>query len=222
MIVSTVVNPEKERIIKIAAEYSKKGYEVMIGPQKEDLPSFLHPYQPAIIARQGNHNIIVEIASRHSPQFQQYLPSLTKEIEQHSDWQLDLVMTKSEESSDSFHSSEPLSLLEIQRRLQITKGMIAQPLESVLIYAWSLGEAALRLLAQQENIVLKNNAPINLVNQLVVEGAISRAEYQCLIDSLPLRNAAAHGFQINNLTWESIEQLIVTIEQLLAYVTSPE
>jgi hypothetical protein len=100
--------------------------------------------------------------------------------------------------------------------------MLAQPLESVLIYVWSLGEATLRLLAQQENIALKSHAATNLVNQLVVEGAISRTEYQCLIDTLPLRNAAAHGFQINNLNWESIERLIVTIEQLLAYLTSPE
>lgn len=193
----------------------------MIEPQKQDLPSFLQSYQPAIIARQGSHNIVVEIAFRHSPQFQQYLPSLTKEIEQHSDWQLDLVMTKSEESSDSFNGSESLPLLEIQHRLQIAKGMIAQPLEAVLIYAWSLGEASLRLLAQQENIVLKSYSTTSLVHQLVVEGVISRAEYQCLIDSLPLRNAAANGFQIHNLNWALIEQLIVTIEQLLAYLTLP-
>jgi REase_AHJR-like len=222
MIVSTVITSDREKLVKVAAEYSRKGYEVVIEPQKQDLPDFLQSYQPVIIARQGNHNIVVEIASRHSPQFQHYLPSLTKEIEQHSDWQLDLVMTKSEESADSFHRSESLSLLEIQHRLQIAKGMLAQPLESVLIYVWSLGEATLRLLAQQENIALKSHATTNLVNQLVVEGAISRTEYQCLIDTLPLRNAAAHGFQINNLNWESIEQLIVTIEQLLAYLTSLE
>ncbi len=222
MFVSTVTVSDQERLMKIAAEYSKKGYEVVIEPREEDLPDFLQSYQPSIIARQGNHNIVVEIAFRHSPQFQHYLPALTKEIEQHSGWQLDLVMTKSEESVNFFCSSESLSLFEIQRRLQLAKSMIGQPLESVLIYVWSLGEATLRLLAQQENIISKGHAANNLVNQLVVEGVISRTEYQCLMDFLPLRNAAAHGFQINNLNWESIEQLMVTVEQLLAYLILPE
>jgi REase_AHJR-like len=222
MVVSTVTTTDKERLAKIAAEYSKKGYDVIIEPQEQDLPDFLQSYQPALIARQNNHNIVIEIASRYSPQFQNYLPALTKEIEQHNDWQLDLVMTKSEELSASFHSSESLSFPEIKRRLQIAKGMITQPLESVLIYVWSLGEATLRLLAQQENTVLKSNSTNSLVNQLVVEGVISRTEYQCLIDSLPLRDAAAHGFQIHNLNWESIEHLIVNIEQLLTYLPSQE
>jgi uncharacterized protein YutE (UPF0331/DUF86 family) len=219
MIASIDTATDRERLVKIAAEYSKKGYEVVIEPQQQDLPDFLQSYQPAIIARQGKHNIVIEIASRHSPKFQHYLPTLIKEIEQQDGWQLDLVMTKSEKPSDSLSQAEPLSLTEVQSRLKIAKEMTTQPLESVIVYVWSLAEAALRLLSKQENLDLQGYSTNDLIKKLVVEGVISRAEYQCFIDSLTLRNHAIHSFQVNDLNWEMIDRLIATTEQILEYLS---
>jgi uncharacterized protein YutE (UPF0331/DUF86 family) len=83
------------------------------------------------------------------------------------------------------------------------------------LYAWSLVEATLRLVAEKEGLSLQRFDSLYLVKQLAIEGVISKSEYQVLMNALSLRNAIAHGFKTTQLTPKNVQELIETTEKLL-------
>jgi hypothetical protein len=212
------INREREKLVKLAEEYRREGYEVVFHPNSEDMPSFLKHYRPDMIARRGDEAVVVEVKSRSllNSLPSEYLSSLAKAIEQHQGWRLDLVMDNSEDAFLYPSKSEgSLQQQEIESRLPIAKQMISQNLDSAVLYAWALVEATLRLLAEKEEISLKRADPLYLVTYLTHEGVISQSECRLLKDALALRNTIAHGFKTLQLTYNSVYELIALIEKLL-------
>lgn len=208
---------ERERLLQLAEEYRDKGYEISFHPNPEDLPDFLRNYRPDMVVRRGEEAVIIEVKSRRtlSSSSSQYLQNLAQSVEQHPGWRFELVMTNPEDTVYSPNAENSLQQPEIETRLQVAKQLATQYPESAILYSWSLVEATLRLVAEQEGISLQRLDPLYLIKQLVIEGIISRPEYQLLINSLSLRNAIAHGFKATQITQESVYQLIDVAEQLL-------
>ncbi len=221
MMINQTINPKNERLLKLVHKYRDKGYEVTLHPNDGDLPVFLKDYRPDIIARRGDKAVVVEVKSRSSLG-SEYLSSLVKTIEQHQGWQLDLVLDNSEDIFPYPSKSEgSLQQQEIESRLTIAKQMISQNLDSAVLYAWALVEAALRLLAEKEELSLKRSDPLYLVTYLTHEGVISQSECQLLRDALALRNTIAHGFKTSQLTEQSVLELIAVTEKLLVDLSEP-
>jgi len=208
---------ERERLLQLAEEYRNQGYEVYFHPSLEDLPNFLKNYRPDMIARRGNEAVIIEVKSRRSlsSSSRQYLQNLAQSVEQHPGWRFELVMTNPEDAVYPPEAEGSLQASEIETRLQIARQLATQHPESALLYSWSLAEASLRLVAENEGVIVQKLDPHYLVKQLVTEGVISRSEYQVLMNALSLRNVVAHGFKTVQITQESIDQLIDIAEQLL-------
>src|SRR5206468_2164916 len=61
------------------------------------------------------------------------------------------------------------------------------------ILTWSAAEAAMRLILEENQIVLQNGAPAELIKLLYSYALISKSEYQVLRDASASRNALAHG-----------------------------
>ncbi len=214
---TSTANLERERLLKLAEEYRNKGYEVSFHPNPEDLPSFLRNYRPDMMARRGDEAVIIEVKSRSSlnSSSTQYLRNLTQTVEQHPGWRFELVMINSEDANYSSKAERSLQKPEIEARLQVARQLATQHLESAILYSWSLVEATLRLVAEDEGLSLQRFDSLYLVKQLVTEGVISRSEYHLLMDALSLRNAIAHGFKTTQLTQEAVCELIDIAEQLL-------
>ncbi len=210
-------NLERERLLKLAEEYRNKGYEISIHPNSEDLPYFLRNYRPDMIARRQDETVVIEVKSRSSlnSSSTQYLPNLAQVIEQHPGWRFELVMTNPENIIYSVKAEGSLQEDEIKSRLKVVKQLLEQHPESAILYSWSLVEATLRLVAEEEGLSLQRFDPLYLVKQLAVEGIISQSDYQLLMDSLSLRNAIAHGFKTTEITQDSVDKLIKITEQLL-------
>ncbi|WP_088894294.1 hypothetical protein [Leptolyngbya ohadii] len=210
-------NLERERLLQLAEEYRDKGYEVSFHPNPEDLPDFLRNYRPDMIVRRGDEAVIIEVKSRRSlnSSSRQYLQNLAQSVEQHPGWRFELVMTNPEDAVYSPKAESSLQQPEIETRLQVARQLATQHPEAAILYSWSLVEATLRLVAEREGMSLQRLDSLYLVKQLVIEGAISRPEYQLLMDALSLRNAIAHGFKATQITQESVYQLIDSAEHLL-------
>jgi uncharacterized protein YutE (UPF0331/DUF86 family) len=209
---------ERERLLTIANEYRDKGYEVEFQPSPEDLPDFLKNYRPNLIARRHDEAVVVEVASRHSlnDYSSQYLSRLAQIVEQHPTWRLDLVMTNPEEVLNLSKPKDSLQKQEIVSQLLGVRQLAQQHLESALLYAWSLVEATLRLVAENEKFSFqRSKSPSYLIKLLVTEGVISREEYELLMNALSLRHTIAHGFKTTQLTPNSVYSLIDITEQLL-------
>ncbi len=223
MIATQIMHAEREQLLKIADKYRNQGYEVTFHPNSEDLPIFLKNYRPDMIVRRGEETVVVEVKSRSSLSTlpPHYLSDLAEVIEKHHSWRLDLVMDNSGDDNPYPPKSEgSLQRQEIESRLPIAKQIVGQNLESSILYVWSLVEATLRLISEKEELNLKKFDPLSLVKQLTYEGIISRSDYQLLMNALSLRNAVAHGFKTNELTLNSVHQLIEVTENLLTDLSS--
>ena len=214
--VNSVVNREREHLLQIAEEYQKKGYEVIFQPQHEDLPAFLEGYRPDIIAQREEDKVVIKIVSRLDNASAHYVHYLAEKIEKQPDWRFEVVMSNSNDLVDSASIEGSLEDTEIKSRIPVARELADKDLESALLYAWSLAEATLRLLAQKEELSLSRLDPPYLLKRLVTDGVISKAEYQLLRNALVSRNAVAHGFKTTQLTPSSSRQLIDTTEQLLS------
>lgn len=104
---------------------------------------------------------------------------------------------------------------EIKSQLQVARELAVHHPQSAILYAWSLAEATLRLLADKEGLSLPRSEPLYLLKQLATEGVISKAEYQSLMNAWTLRSAIAHGFKTTQLTPSSVQDLIEVTKQLL-------
>ena len=216
-------NTERERLLKLAEEYRDKGYEVLFHPNLEDLPDFLKSYRPDLIVRREDEVVVIEVKSRSSLNSStQYLRNLAQAVEQHPGWRFELVVANSEDATYFSKAEESLQEHEIESQLQVAKQLVTKHPASTILYAWSLAEATLRLVAAKEGLSLQRFDSLYLVKRLATEGVISRSDYQLLMNALSLRNAVAHGFKTAQLTQTSVYELIEIIEQLLKALNGGE
>ncbi|WP_234300707.1 hypothetical protein [Sphaerospermopsis aphanizomenoides] len=210
---------ERERLLKVAQEYRQKGYEVILSPKLEELPDFLRDYRylPDMIVRRGEDAAVIEVKSRRSLMSSAHnFKNLAALVNAHPGWRLELLMTNPDDELYSSKIENSLQAEEIKSRLQIAKQLTSNHPESAILYIWSLAEATLRLLAENEGLMLqKIESPLHLLKQLVTEGIISQTDYQLLMNNFQLRNAIAHGFKTTPVTLNSVLELIEVTEQLL-------
>jgi uncharacterized protein YutE (UPF0331/DUF86 family) len=217
MIATPTANIERERLLKLAEEYRQRGYEVSFHPNVEDLPDFLKSYRPDLIVRLGKESVVIVVKSRSSlnSSSTQYLRNLAQAVAENAGWRFELVMTNPEDAVYFPKAEGSLQEDEIESGLQVARQLVAQHLESAMLYSWSLVEATLRIVAEKEELSLPRLDPLYLVKQLATEGVISKSEYQLLMNALSLRNAIAHGFKTTQITQNSVCELIEITEQLL-------
>lgn len=213
---------ERLRLLELVTEYRQKGYEVILSPKPEELPDFLRSYRPDMIVSRGEEKVVIEVKSRPSIASAQYLRGLAQAVEEHPGWRVELVMTNSEDALYSAKVEGSLQEHEIKSQLQVARKLTVDHPESAILYAWSLAEATLRLLANKEGLDLQRPEPLRLLKQLATEGVISKAEYQSLMNASSLRNAIAHGFKTTHLTPNVVLNLIEVTEQLLNSLNTSE
>lgn len=221
--VATTAETERELLLKLAEEYQRKGYQVAFEPGTEDLPSFLKRFRPNMIAVGSDESVVVEVKSRSSVEPDaEYIRSLAQAVEEQSGWRFEFVIVSLEDRNAdtklaiAAQKQEDLGRQEIESGLQSVRQIVATHPESAMLYAWSLTEAALRLLAKKEEIGLRRFDSLYVLKELVYEGVISRSDYQVLTSMLSLRNAIAHGFKVAQLTSATICELVDVAEHLLS------
>lgn len=213
---------ERSRLLELVTEYRQKGYEVLLSPKPEELPDFLRSYRPDMIVSRGEEKVVIEVKSRPSIASAQYLRGLAQAVEEHPGWRVELVMTNPEDALYSVKVEGSLQEHEIKSQLQVARELTVHHPESAILFAWSLAEATLRLLANKEELDLQRPEPLRLLKQLATEGVISKAEYQSLMNAFALRNAIAHGFKTTHLTPNIVLNLIEVTEQLLNSLNTSE
>lgn len=213
----TVAAPRRvQRLQQVAQEYRARGYEVVVGPERHQLPESLAPYQPDLLARKGNETVLVEIKSWASPAQGPKLEDLARAVRAQPGWRFDVVLTDPEalrlpdggaqawDENDVAHG-----LAEVDALLQ------AGHTEAALLLAWSATEATLRLLAGREGIDLERHDPPYLLKLLATSAAITREEYHTLWDAMRLRNAVAHGLKPARLDPAQVRDLADLTSRLL-------
>ncbi len=69
--------------------------------------------------------------------------------------------------------------------------------------------------AEEEGIVLDRISPLYILKQAVMNGVISRGDYNFLANAMKYRNALVHGFKTIEFEPALVKEFISTIRRLL-------
>lgn len=184
---------ESRRTSEVVKDYVKKGFEVILYPQEDQLPNFLKGYQLDILAKKGEENIVIEIKSRESINNSEYLIELANKIENRNNWKLELVLTNPRKHNLEY---EIPSISIIESKLDnISQLKSSNQMEAAFLIGWATFEAATRNILQLEQPQSEMNlSPNGLIKQLYSYGIIGKMNYNQLLKISRKRNEIVHGF----------------------------
>ena len=213
---------ERQRARALAEEYRSKGYEVIEEPSPEQLPDFLSGYRPALIVRKGDEAIVVEVKSRSSLAKDPRIRELARLLHTKPYWNFELVVVAEGERFDTPEGARPFERGDILQRVEGAESLLESEFsEAALLLAWSATEATVRLLLQEEGVMLDRPMPLHIVKQAVMNGVISREDYKFLTNVMKYRNALVHGFKPIDFDADLVKELIGVTNRLLQSISTP-
>lgn len=207
---------EQNRAQVVADEYRSRGYEVIHTPGKDQLPDFLREFRPDLIVRKGDESIVVEVKSRRTLSQNPQIREMARILGEKKDWKLDLFLVGIGEDAQFTEGVQPFCEEDVLQGTEQAKTLLDAGFpEASLLYAWSVAEAAIRLIVQKEEITVRSLTPLYMIKALATEGVISKDEYEQLMSVVRTRNAVAHGYRMTEYNPEIVETLIHTTRKLL-------
>ncbi|MCW3094464.1 MAG: hypothetical protein JWL77_82 [Chthonomonadaceae bacterium] len=208
---------EHRRIRTVAQDYRDRGYDVIVQPGETDLPTFLSGFQVDLYAQNSEDHVIVEVKTRTSLAKSKDLSRLAEVIQDRSGWRLELVVTNPKK--DGGREEETVQVLhedEVEDRFQQAEKLLEQnQYVLAMLLAWTATEAALRLIAQHNEVRLKEQSPAYIIKQLFSVGILDRQQYDMMDEAVQLRNTIVHGFRMNQFHPQLVQNLIMTSRNLL-------
>jgi uncharacterized protein YutE (UPF0331/DUF86 family) len=180
---------EKDKITAVANQYRKEGYEVIF--EHASMPLFLRDVDVDMVALSKDDNVLIEVVSQASVNDRNKLEHLAKLVQNREKWRFEVIVT-----NPKVEIREGISLQETIDRIEQAKQLLSneQPLASILL-AWSSTESILRVLAENDDLKLKNRSPVQLTKTLYSHGTIGPSAYEILLKAAKQRNYIAHGYQ---------------------------
>lgn len=213
---------EKQRAHELAEEYRRRGYAVIEAPSQEQLPDFLAGYHPDLLIRKGEEAIIVAVKTRASLTKEPHIRELARLLRTRPNWTFELVIVGDGEQWRAPEGARPFVREDILNNTAAAEHLLeAGYAEAALLLAWSAVEAAVRLLTEEEQIVLDRLMPLSVLKQAVMHGVISREEYRLLTKIVEYRNALIHGFKPSHFEPTYVTDLTSTTKRLLESTTTP-
>jgi uncharacterized protein YutE (UPF0331/DUF86 family) len=211
-----ITSPERQRARALAEEYRSRGYEVIEEPSPAQLPDFLSGYRPDLLVRKGDEAIVVEVKSRSSLAKDAQIRELAQLLQTKPHWNFELVVVGESERMSAPAGARPFERDDILRRIEAAEKLLESGFsEAALLLAWSTSEATLRLLIEEEGIVLDHLNPPYILKQAVMHGVIARDEYNFLTNVIKYRNALVHGFKTLDFDPALVSELISRTKRLL-------
>lgn len=217
-----ITSRERQRAREIAEEYRSKGYEVIEQPSPEQLPDFLSGYHPGLLVRKGDEARVVEVKSRSSLGKDSQIRDLARLLQTKPNWNFELVVVGGVERFRAPEGARPFARDDILGRIEAADKILELGFpEAALLIAWSTCEATVRLLTEEEGIVLDRFSPLYILDQAVMNGVISREDYNSLTNIMKYRNALVHGFKPIDFDPTLVKELINVTHRLLQSTSAP-
>lgn len=218
----TTLALEKQHAHRLAEEYRSRGYDVIEEPSQEQLPPFLSDYQPDMLLRKADEDetVVVEVKSRRTLAKEPQIRELAQLLRTQPRWRLELVVVDIGEQLEALEDARLFAKEDILRGITEAERLLASDsTEAALLLAWAVTEPTVRLLADRDGLTTGRSKPLHLIKQAVVNGVVSRTDYNLLFQALRHRNALAHGFMQPDFDPALARKLIDTTKQLLQSAT---
>lgn len=180
----------QERLAREAADrYAAEGYAVEREPRPDDLPEWLRPFRPDVVARSAAENVVVKVANRTTLAGPSWLAELAGAVEARPGWRLELVVHADDGPGRT-------SVVAVERRAAEARRLLgAGQAEAALLVAWSAAEGALRLLAAGRGVAPRSPAPAGVLRELYSLDLLGERQFRLLDAAWRARSAVAHGFE---------------------------
>jgi hypothetical protein len=184
---------EAQLIAKVADDYRRQGYTVVVLPTDGALPQFLEGFRPDLIAQRPDDNVVVEIKTGTRTSIAERLREVVERVNREPGWRFSLVLADPDHS-DSLVGAKPSTVQQLRERVVHAETLQrAGHREAGFVLLWSAIEGLLRLIASRAALPLENLPPSTLLRELYSAGEISREHYDRLTRLLPIRNRLVHG-----------------------------
>jgi hypothetical protein len=207
---------EHQRLREVAREYRNRGYEVLVEPRPDQLPTFLASFRVDILARSAEENVIVEVRTQESLANAPELDLIAQALHNKPSWRFELVVTNPRDRSFMhFKDATSLNYLDIVSRLREARHLSDQEHgEAALLLAWSATEALLRYIADSEAIPVTQHNSSQIIKSLFTYGVLDKEQYQTLQEGLDARNMVVHGYRERSSLADTVVQLLYVADQL--------
>jgi hypothetical protein len=184
-----------DKIDRLAAEYSRAGFDVVKEPAPALLPFDLDTHRPDLLAKKGNEGLIVDVRTSFLHVSVERLQSVAEEVSRHPGWRF-LLVTLDDVGEQAVPTtvSELLTWEQIFRYVDEVDVLIGQQaLVPALLHLGSVFEAALRRRAIDQNVPVERFPELALLKDMYSLGEISVYQIDTLEEFLQKRNRVAHG-----------------------------
>src|SRR4051794_33909561 len=98
----TTQENQRLHVREVAREYRKRGYEVLVGPSLDQLPTFLAPFRIDLLARNGEENVVIEVRTRASLTDTPELDAIAQILQDRPSWRFELVVRNPRDREASY------------------------------------------------------------------------------------------------------------------------
>jgi uncharacterized protein YutE (UPF0331/DUF86 family) len=191
----TTIELEQQKIDELAAQYRREGYAVRLHPAGPELPEFLRPFEPDLIATSPRDNVVVAVKPSAAMNADE-ITRLAKAVEQQSGWRLDVVFVSQPVAAEIPAEEQLAPDAQVSRLLSSAEALFTKgEIEAAAMLAWSAVETILRRSAQSAAPEMERQSSARLLKHLYSLGRIEHTTYEKLFLLMQFRNAVAHGFE---------------------------
>ena len=202
-------NLEAQAIANVAAGYRNRGYQVEIAPTGAALPAFLRGFQPDLIARRPDDNVVVEVKIGTRTSVAERLHEVAERINREPGWRFSVVFADPDRPG-YVTEGETTPFVLLEQRVQNAHQLIeTRQNEAAFLLLWSALEGLLRHIGERAQLPLTSLPPSALLRELYSAGELSRDNFDALMRLLPIRNKLVHGFgQDEGIDTEELEAIV--------------
>lgn len=189
---------ESEEVRRLAEEYRRAGYKVLVEPPDAELPGFLAGKRPDLVAQSDTGHVVVEVKGHEKRVDHERWSDIARAVEAQPGWHFRLVLL-GESGGRSFDYASTTPEV-IRARLQsVGRLLAAGETEGALLLAWSAFEAAARRRLLDEGARVGGLNSRALIKSLVHHGVVAQDDLLRLIPLADQRDAVAHGVRAPNV-----------------------
>lgn len=204
-----IINRKTKEVVR---DYKNEGYIVIENPSKNDVPDFLKNFQPDIIAKKDNDNVIIEIKISTLLNKNNFLEleEIASRINAQENWRFELIFTNPKDFEENFEE-EFLNERQLNSRIEISKNLVDKDINIAFLSLWTTFENASRKVTESESF--KNKTISGIIKKLYSKSIINHIEYNNLDTFVKLRNNISHGYNstVNELQFNILLELILKI-----------
>ncbi len=195
-----------------AEEYRKKGYKVTTQGSLDFFPGL----RADLIVSKDGETKVIEVKSRSTLAVNPQIVELAKVLHTKPGWSFELLWVAEPQTLESPPDAETLaSRLFIQKLTEAKSALESGFTEAAFLMAWSVGEAVIRALVEEEGYSLqKIPSTLSLLEQAEALDVVARDDYDALTQMYKHRNAIAHGYSTPDFREEMAVTLVETVSRI--------